>query len=45
MNGTHWSLMDPKEFTLISVPVEVAPNKTQITANELINQANVTKQI
>ena len=42
MNGTHWSLMDPKEFTLISVPVEVAPNKSQITANELINQANVT---
>ncbi len=46
INGNHWSLMEPKEFTLLSVPVEINnSNKSQTNANELINQANVNKNL
>ena len=42
INGTHWSIMDPKEFSLISVPVESTPlNKNLLSANMLIDRANV----
>lgn len=43
INGSHWSLMEPREFYLISVPVESTPvNKNQLSANILINKANVS---
>lgn len=41
VNGSHWSLMDPKEFSLLTVPVEQAlNNKSAANANELISSAN-----
>ncbi len=43
INGTHWSIMDPKEFSLISVPLESTPvNKNQLSTNMLVNRANVS---
>lgn len=46
INGTHWSLMDPKEFSLISVPLESTPvNKNQLSTNMLVNRANVSSFI
>ncbi len=42
VNGSHWSLMDPKNFTLLTVPVEsAASSKTQANVQDLITQANV----
>jgi TBCC domain-containing protein 1 len=41
VNGSHWSLMDPKEFTLITVPVELSNTKSGVNATDLINRANV----
>lgn len=38
--GSHWSLMNPTEFSILTVPVEVNLNRTQSTSNELINRAN-----
>lgn len=36
--GSHWSLMSPSQFSLISVPID--SNKST-NANELVNRANV----
>ena len=42
VNGSHWSLMDPKNFTLLTVPVEsAASSKSQANVQDLITQANV----
>lgn len=42
INGPLWSPMDPKQFSLITVPVEIPPsNKSAILAGDLINKANV----
>ena len=46
VNGPQWTPMDPKQFSLITVPVE-APStiRNPILAGDLINRANVrTKQ-
>lgn len=40
--GSHWSLMNPNEFSILSVPVEVNMNRGQPSCNELINKANVS---
>lgn len=39
-NGSHWSLMDPKDFTLLTVPVEPFGHKQQTNIHELIRHAN-----
>lgn len=38
--GLHWSLMNPSDFQVISVPIELDA-KLQPSSNELINKANV----
>lgn len=39
-SGSHWSLMEPKEFSLLTVPVEPATNKAQTNIHELVTKAN-----
>jgi TBCC domain-containing protein 1 len=44
ISGTiHWSLMDPKEFSILTIPVEkMSSIKTQIKSKNLIIKANVS---
>jgi TBCC domain-containing protein 1 len=43
INGSHWSLLDPKEFTQLTVPVEqLYTNKSQTTVSDLVTRANVS---
>lgn len=41
ISGTHWSLMDPREFSLITVPAELPNSKPPANAIDLISRANV----
>ncbi len=40
-SGSHWSLMQPGDFTLLTVPVEPVSAKSQTNIHELITKANV----
>jgi hypothetical protein len=39
--GSHWTLMSPSDFALVTVPIDVSYNKSQSSSTELINRANV----
>ena len=41
INGSHWSLISPKDFYPISVPVESSSKTHKPTGSELVNKANV----
>jgi len=42
INGSHWSLLDPSEFSVLTVPVESNnANTAKVSANSLVNSANV----
>ena len=42
INGTHWSLLEPKDFNLFSIPIEHFPLNKNISANNFINNMNVS---
>ena len=43
--GLHWSLLSPGDFSLVNVPIDpsFAMARSQISSNELISRANVSK--
>lgn len=45
LHGSHWSLMDPNEFSLLAVPVDTLPAKGQHNSSELVNRANVKRYL
>ena len=42
INGSHWSLMDPREFNLLAVPVDLITKGQSTTTASLIYKANVS---
>lgn len=45
INGQHWSLMDSKEFNLVTVPVDTQINRNILNSTGLIGKANVSFNI